>query len=336
MKKIIAIGLILSLITLSGGTISTLFKSASYLASDLGRKTYCFAVLGYDEAAYNTDSIIVISLNPSKSSISFLQIPRDTYFEFDGAYSGKINGVVPTLISQGSDIASASNTLVQNLSSSVGISINGFIGLTPIAVKNFVDAIGGVEIDLPIDITGRDPYGNSVRLQKGYNLLDGNAAVVLLRHRASYPLGDIERIDMQKLFISALSSQLSNSLSLPLAYKLLSRMDDCVYSNLNLLELFIFGIKELGRIKNSSLSYATIPGEALMADNGVSYYCINKYASANVVSEICFSRNYSFDENKRFLKKYDGKFSEVYYSKNVSYKIYTNGDVENIKFITVP
>ena len=333
MKKLISVWLIISFFTLSGGTFSKVFANATKTVSTLGKGIFTLAIYGYDESAYNTDSILIINFDAQKNNISFLQIPRDTYFSVEDVYTGKINGVVPSLLNKGNDILGSSQKMTDCISDSLGIRIDGFIGLTPSAVSNFIDTLGGVEINIPIEITGKSLKGETIKLNKGYNLLDGEAAIVLLRHRASYPLGDLERMDMQKLFLSALSARLFERLNIPLVYKLVSSQDKGIYSNLNLLEFLIFAIKESGRIKTSTLCFATLPGTATTSNKGVSFYSVNYYASNQVLKKMFYTYNSSFDANNCFLNKNDKKFYDIYFSKELAYKIYFSQDLKDINFI---
>ena len=51
---------------------------------------------GLDDAAMNTDVICFASFDPENNTIAFVQLPRDTYYNFGGTQN-KINQLYPKL-----------------------------------------------------------------------------------------------------------------------------------------------------------------------------------------------------------------------------------------------
>ena len=77
--------------------------------------------------------------------------------------------------------------------------------------KDLVDAMGGVRMNVPFDID----WGNGLSLEKGMRTLDGAHAEMIVRHRGAngssdgdYSLGDISRLQVQRLFFAALIEQM--------------------------------------------------------------------------------------------------------------------------------
>jgi LCP family protein required for cell wall assembly len=69
------------------------------------------------------------------------------------------------------------------------------------AFRETIDALGGVEFDVPQNMNYDDPQqGLSIHLKKGYQLLDGDKAEQLVRFR-NYPMGDIDRTKVQFDFL---------------------------------------------------------------------------------------------------------------------------------------
>ena len=93
------------------------------------------------------------------------------------------------------------------------------------AVGELVDAIGGVEFDVPIDMNYDDPTQNlHIHLSAGLQDIDGDKAMQLLRWRKNsdaygnvyggYPNGDLGRIETQQAFLKAVIEKCLNSISL--------------------------------------------------------------------------------------------------------------------------
>ena len=80
------------------------------------------------------------------------------------------------------------------------------------AVGEIVDAMGGVWFDVPRNMDYEDPYQDlSIHLKKGYQLLDGEQAMGVVRFRDGangYKDGDIGRIGTQQALLKAVLEQL--------------------------------------------------------------------------------------------------------------------------------
>ena len=80
------------------------------------------------------------------------------------------------------------------------------------AVGEIVDAMGGVWFDVPRKMDYEDPYQDlSIHLDKGYQLLNGEQAMGVVRFRDGangYKTGDLGRIETQQAFLKAMVEQL--------------------------------------------------------------------------------------------------------------------------------
>lgn len=161
--------------------------------------SYNFLVLGHDRTALLTDVIMLVNYNTNNASITILQFPRDTYVSYD-VPTHKINATFSTLyteeLSKGLSEDKARLNAIQRFGDvfekSLGINIykcaimdlNGFV--------NIVDALGGVEVDLPSDLKYDDPAQNLyIDLHAGYQTLNGDQAEQFVRYRKGYLQADI-------------------------------------------------------------------------------------------------------------------------------------------------
>ena len=91
-------------------------RSAASSIRDIKEKdSYTFLVCGLDDAAENTDAIIIFKYDAKKNVASFLQIPRDTYFRYSDNIE-KLNSVYSSLKAKGYDSKSAMQILSNTLS----------------------------------------------------------------------------------------------------------------------------------------------------------------------------------------------------------------------------
>ena len=120
------------------------------------QKIYNFLLIGQDRVALNTDVMMIINFNTSTKKISVIQIPRDTYIELSN-YSGKINGLYAHYyLRSDKDIKLGARKLADTLEKNLCIKIHNVIHINLDGVQKIVDALGGVDLNLPNDFTYRD------------------------------------------------------------------------------------------------------------------------------------------------------------------------------------
>lgn len=153
---------------------------------------------GADDSLYRTDTIILARVDPGNKKVTLVSIHRDTWLEIDGR-ERKINeayslGGVPKTIEVISEFA--------------GVPITHYAQINIDGLFAIVDALGGVEVDVPYDI---NDWWTGWTLEAGYQTLNGEDAMIFTRSRHAYDdLGDGDRYRAahQRLFLSALLSKL--------------------------------------------------------------------------------------------------------------------------------
>ena len=130
-------------------------------------------VAGVDVDGYRTDLILMVQVNNIDKRVSVLQIPRDT--KVDNKRSDKkIN----------SAYFSGIDVMKREVESVTGLSTDFFATITFDAFKEIVDALGGVTVDVPIDMNYHDPVqGLVIELEAGKQKLDGEHAMMFMRFR---------------------------------------------------------------------------------------------------------------------------------------------------------
>ena len=160
-----------------------------------------------------TDTMIICKYDPKTQKAAMLSIPRDTY-------TGKNRDTATPYykINNAYNAGENPEKAVKAVNKLTGLDIEYYVLVNTNALKELVDAIGGVYFDVPIDMyytydTEQDLY---IDLKKGYQLLDGNKAeqVVRFRHNndgSSYPdeYGNENhgRMKTQMAFLAAVAEQ---------------------------------------------------------------------------------------------------------------------------------
>lgn len=177
--------------------------SFGYWVSD-EEKTQTFVVLGTDNDETRTDLILFCEYDKKANTLNVLQIPRDTKIETK-SFDKKINSVY------GRGGASAVKEEIEKL---LGVYPTNHIVLNFKGFRGLIDAIGGVEFDVPIRMYYTDPeQGLLIDLKPGRQILNGEKAEMFMRFRqnndgSGYALGDIGRLSAQRSFYGALIDKL--------------------------------------------------------------------------------------------------------------------------------
>ncbi|WP_043536040.1 LCP family protein, partial [Actinomyces polynesiensis] len=131
------------------------------------------------------DSIMLVNVAPNGQA-SATSLPRDTYVDIPGYGWGKLNA---------SYSYGGAQLLVSTVESLTGLHIDHFVEIGMGGVGEIVDAVGGVELCLDMDVN--DSYSGLV-WQSGCHEADGTTALAFSRMRYSDPLGDIGRAQRQR------------------------------------------------------------------------------------------------------------------------------------------
>lgn len=169
-----------------------------------------------------TDTMMLVSINLKKSTITTLPIPRDLWHP---EYKTKINALYTYGLDRYPENPARFPTEV--LSKMTGVPIHHTIVLSMNRVAELIDLMGGITIDVPIGFedtqfprpdvdvtTERDPAKlyQTVRFQPGTQQMDGQTALAYIRsrHGNNDQNTDEARASRQQLVIAALMDKVSN------------------------------------------------------------------------------------------------------------------------------
>jgi LCP family protein required for cell wall assembly len=285
--------------------------------------SYNFLVMGHDRAANLTDVIMLVNYNMDTSSITILQMPRDTYIEIDGEVK-KINslysGFYSESVKEGSKTPEkdAARDVATVLEKSMCVSIKYTAVMDLDGFGSIVDAIGGVDMYVPYRMYYNDPVQNlHIDLYEGQQVLDGDKAEQFVRFRSGYVQADIARGNAQKMFMAAFINQLKNSISITnvsMISNLASTVADNVYTDISVTDIVSFAKNALS-VDLSNINMITLPGNSKTCD-GQSYYIGNRASMLRIVNE-----SYNI---------YDADITEAMFDKD---RIFTNENDEGVNGI---
>lgn len=190
-----------------------------------------------------TDTMMILHVGPEGDTL--VSLPRDSWVtipSFTGSESGK------DFESPGANKLNASYSmdgptlLVRTVEYNTGLKIDHYAEIGFGGFAKIVDAVGGVEMDIPRDIKDEN---SGADFEAGRQTLDGKEALAFVRNR--YEAGsDLERTKNQQKFLSALADQTATPSTLLNPFKLYPTMGagldtlkvDKDMSLLDLMEMF--------------------------------------------------------------------------------------------------
>jgi polyisoprenyl-teichoic acid--peptidoglycan teichoic acid transferase len=203
---------------------------------------------GHD-GGYLTDSIQVMSFDPQTSTATLISVPRDLWvlipaYQGRGGYWGKINeaytvGMGPV----GRDDQNipwskhdaGGQLAMKTVAQVLGIPIDYWVSLDFVGFRQFIDALGGVDVNVEKAFTDDhypendnadlDPNYKTVHFDAGLQHMNGEQAIEYSRSRYSPEDGtDFGRARRQQVLMSAVKEQIFSVETIPKVFGLLDAL----------------------------------------------------------------------------------------------------------------
>lgn len=240
------------------------------LSSDRKKQFYTFLLVGQDTlGGGNTDTMMLVAYDVPNQKLNVMSLPRDTYVPF-GKEIVQLNWVY--------NWAGGGDKGIEALKEAVG----ELTGVTPDyhvllqweAVGELVDAIDGVYFEVPFSMYYNDLSQHfKIDLKKGYQLLDGDKAMQLIRYRQNsigdtgridysygYATGDLGRIQTQQGFMKAIIAKcLQPEVLLPNLTEYIRIFQDNVETNLTVSNMAYFAKSAIGGMDMEDVEFVTLP-----------------------------------------------------------------------------
>lgn len=239
------------------------------LAANRKDQFYTFLIVGQDTGGGgNTDTMMLVAYDVPNQTLNVMSLPRDTFVNYDG-YSKR-----PILLNSVYNWAGGGDDGIEALKKEVG-DLTGVVPDFHIiiqwdAVGELVDAIDGVYFDVPRNMNYDDPTQDlHIHLSKGYQLLDGEGAMGVIRYRHDndmrygYPDGDLGRIKTQQAFMTAVIEKcLQPTVLLPNLMEYINIFQQNVVTNLSIPEMAYFGKSAIGGLDMEQVEFITMPNKS--------------------------------------------------------------------------
>ena len=227
------------------------------LRSHLERKPgfYTILVSGVDDGNGGSDTNILVAVDSENGSIYGVSIPRDTKAVWGGK-SHKINAAYGS---------GGMEKLAEVVSGQLGIPVDYTVLVNLRGFEALVDAVGGVDFYIPVDMDYDDPIQNlSIHFSKGTRHLNGADALKVVRFRhnndgTGYGSEDIGRMETQQNFLKAVAKQTLKVSNLTKIDSFVKIFQKYVETDLSLGNLAWLG-KEAISMGAENIDFSTLPG----------------------------------------------------------------------------
>ncbi|MGB7605096.1 MAG: LCP family protein [Lutisporaceae bacterium] len=220
------------------------------------------------------DTMMLASFNPETKDVQIFSIPRDTYYYregHNGTAQRKINA------SYGNGKADA---VVKSVEGLTNVAVHYYIQIDYDAVENIVNALGGLEVEVPTDMNYDDPADDlHIHFEEGQVIQEGKDIVKILRWRKNnkgggYKEGDLGRIKMQQEVVKLGMQKALNGNLLLNFMKLQGPIKEYVKTNMTP-EQMMFYITKARSIESENIQLSTLPGSTKNI-NGLSFFEVNE------------------------------------------------------------
>lgn len=232
---------------------------------------YTVLVAATDEDGTRTDALMVATLDTVNDTVNVINIPRDLMSSCSrvGA-SKKINAAFGT--------KGGIKTTKAEVKKVLGFTPDKYVVMSFDAIAEIIDAIGGVDYEIPWRMKYDDPTQNlHIDFQPGMTHLDGKAAVEFMRWRknnsgvktgvSGYTGGDEQRIEKDQKFLKYLASQVFTLKNVTRIPSFAQAVFKNVETDLTAGEV-LWLAWQLYDVKNENINMMTLPGYGTMSYAG--------------------------------------------------------------------
>ena len=197
-----------------------------------GKKRLNVLLIGADGGraglySYLTDTMIVVSIDPTTGRVAFISLPRDTagiplprnwpaYNEFGGAYNNKINTLYtvargrPDLF-PGNDKERGFTALMGALGELYGLDIDFYVAVDLDSFRSVVNTLGGVVVDVQLPVYDEgypsDDGRGKLKLYVPPGMVKMNGQQALAYARSRHGSSDFDRSARQQRVITSVRDQ---------------------------------------------------------------------------------------------------------------------------------
>lgn len=226
-----------------------------------------------------TDTIMLINYKLSEKKVNIISVPRDTLIQIKGK-NEKINAA---------HVLGGVPWVIESVEQLLGVKINYYGKINYEGFRNFIDAIGGIDMTIERNMNYDDPAQDlHIHFAKGEEVhLDGQKAEEFFRWRKNndgtgLAMGDLDRIENQHMLVEKVFDKLTNTAIIPKIPGILEILPEYIETNMDGKEIIKYGLS-LKDLNTDNISVKTIKGDLQYVD-GVSYFIYDENKNKDIAA----------------------------------------------------
>ncbi len=177
---------------------------------------------GSDDGGFNTDTLILLHIPNDSGKAYAVSFPRDSYVKIAGGFGRhKINSAYGYAKGQAAEKLQGSgksaqevemesrkagaNNLIGTIENLTSVKIDHYAEVNLVGFYDITKAIGGIDVCLNNNV--RDSFSGA-NFKKGPQTIEGKNALAFVRQRHGLPMGDLDRVVRQQVFMAGLAKKM--------------------------------------------------------------------------------------------------------------------------------
>ncbi|SMD19518.1 LCP family protein [Lentzea albidocapillata] len=177
---------------------------------------------GADDGGFNTDTLILLHIPNDSGKAYAVSFPRDSYVKIAGGFGRhKINSAYGFAKNKAAEKLQGSgkpapevemesrkagaNNLIETIQTLTGATIDHYAEVNLVGFYDITKAIGGIDVCLNTKV--RDSFSGA-NFPAGQQTIEGKNALAFVRQRHGLPMGDLDRVVRQQVFMAGLAKKM--------------------------------------------------------------------------------------------------------------------------------
>ncbi|KOV84196.1 hypothetical protein ADL03_18260 [Nocardia sp. NRRL S-836] len=177
---------------------------------------------GSDDGGFNTDTLILLHIPNDSGKAYAVSFPRDSYVKIAGGFGRhKINSAYGYAKGQAAEKLKGSgksaaevemesrktgaNNLIETIQNLTDVKIDHYAEVNLVGFYEITKAIGGIDVCLNGPV--RDSFSGA-NFKAGPQTIEGKNALAFVRQRHGLPMGDLDRVVRQQVFMAGLAKKM--------------------------------------------------------------------------------------------------------------------------------
>ena len=225
---------------------------------------------------YNTDTIMLCSIDAKNNKVQAVSIPRDTQVDVTAKIK-RINGAYGR---EGVD------ELCREVGEVTGVYPNFYAVINMKSFIKVVDLIGGVDFNVPYNMVHEDANEiYNIEIYKGQQTLSGKQALEMVRYRGT-SASDFGRMELQRDFLLATLKQVMKKFTITQITDMVDIFNESVKTNMPAKDMLWFYMNVVQKMNlENSITFNAMPGVTTGTYNKQDYVYLDAKETVKIINQ---------------------------------------------------